>query len=114
MRYALIIHEDPSAYDGLGEEEREALTAEYMALRDDPCVVDGARLHPPAATTTIRVDDGRTLVVDGPFAETKEVFGGWYLLEADDLDAAIAIAERVPATRMGGVVEIRPLVEYAR
>ena len=114
MRYALIIHEDPSAYDGLGEDERRALTAEYMALRDDPCVVDGARLHPPTATTTVRVDDGRTLVADGPFAETKEVFGGWYLLEADDLDAAIAIAERVPATRMRGVVEIRPLVEYAR
>jgi hypothetical protein len=114
MRYALLIHEDPAAYDGLADDARQAITAEYLALRDDPRVVDGARLHPPAATTTIRVDGGETLVADGPFADTKEVFGGWYLLEADDLDAAIAIAERIPATRMGGVVEIRPLVEYAR
>jgi hypothetical protein len=111
MRYALLINELPTAYDGLGEEERRAISAEYFALRDDPRVVDGAHLHPPASATTIRVEDGETLVTDGPFADTKEVFGGWYLLDADDLDAAISIAARVPAARMGGSVEIRPLVE---
>jgi hypothetical protein len=114
MRYALLINELPGTYDDLGPEEREALTAEYFAIRDDPRVVDGGRLQPAATATTVRVDDGRTLLADGPFAETKEVFGGWFLLEADDLDAAIEIAERIPATRMGGSVEIRALVEYAR
>jgi hypothetical protein len=114
MRYALLINELPGTYDGLGPEERQALTAEYFAIRDDPRVVDGGRLQPAATATTVRVDDGRTLLTDGPFAATKEVFGGWFLLEADDLDAAIEIAERIPATRMGGSVEIRALVEYAR
>jgi len=114
MRYALLINELPDTYDGLGPEERQALTAEYFAIRDDPRVVDGGRLQPAATATTVRVDEGRTLLTDGPFAETKEIFGGWFLLEADDLDAAIEVAERIPAIRMGGSVEIRALVEYAR
>jgi hypothetical protein len=114
MRYALLINELPDTYDGLGPDERQALTAEYFAIRDDPRVVGGGRLPPAATATTVRVDEGRTLLTDGPFAETKEIFGGWFLLEADDLDAAIEIAERIPATRMGGSVEIRALVEYAR
>ena len=114
MRYALLINELPGSYDGLGPDELGALTAEYFAIRDDPRVVDGGRLQPAATATTVRMDDGRTLLTDGPFAETKEVFGGWFLLEAADLDAAIEVAERIPATRMGGSVEIRALVEYAR
>jgi hypothetical protein len=114
MRYALLINEARGSYDGLGEEERRALTAEYLALRDDPRVVDGARLGPAETATTVRAQGGETLVADGPFADTKEVFGGWYLVAADDLDAAIDVAARIPATRMGGSVEIRPLVEYAR
>ena len=112
MRYALLIHERRGSYEGLGEEELSALTGEYLALRDDPRVVDGARLKPVEMTTTVRVQDGETLVADGPFAETKEVFGGYYVLHADDLDSAIEIAARIPALRMGGVVEIRPIVEY--
>jgi hypothetical protein len=114
MRYALLIHELPGADDELGPDERQAISAEYFAIRDDPRVVDGGRLQPIDTATTVRVGDGRTLVADGPFAETKEVFGGWFLLEADHLDAAIEIAGRIPAARMGGSVEIRPLVEYAR
>jgi hypothetical protein len=114
MRYALLINELPDAYDGLADEERRAITAEYLDLRDDPRVVGGARLRPAATATTIRADGGETLVSDGPFADTKEVFGGWYVLDAEDLDAAIAIAERIPALRMGGSVEIRPLVELDR
>jgi hypothetical protein len=114
MRYALLIHEAPGTYDGMDDDARQALTAEYFAIRDDARVVDGGRLQPADTATTVRVDDGRTLVADGPFADTKEVFGGWFLLDADDLDAAIEIAGRIPAARMGGSVEIRALVEYAR
>jgi hypothetical protein len=111
MRYALLIHILPSSYDGLDDDARDALTGEYLALREDPRVVGGEHLGPVHTATTVRVQDGSTLVADGPFADTKEVFGGFYLLDADDLDAAIEIAERVPAARMGGSVEIRPLVE---
>jgi hypothetical protein len=114
MRYALLIHERPGADDGLDDDARSALTGEYLALRDDPRVVDGARLKPIETATTVRVENGETLVADGPFADTKEVFGGYFLMDADDLDGAIEIATRIPAARMGGVVEIRPLVEYPR
>ena len=114
MRYALLIHEDPGSYDGLGDDELRALTGEYLALRDDPRIVDGGRLKPIETTTTVRVQNGETLVADGPFADTKEVFGGYFLMDAQDLDGAIEIAARIPAARMGGVVEIRPLVEYPR
>ena len=112
MQYALLIYEAPGAYDGLGDEDREALTAEYMALREDPRVVGGGRLQGVETATTVRVQDGQTLVADGPFAETKEVFGGYYLFEADNLDAATELAGRIPAVRMNGVVEIRPMWRY--
>ena len=68
-------------------------------------------LQPAATATTVRVDGGETLTTDGPFAETKEALGGFYLIEADDLDAALEIAARMPAARLGGSVEVRPLVE---
>ena len=73
--------------------------------------IRGAQLQPPATATTVRVQDGRTLTTDGPFPETKEALGGYYLLEADDLDAAIELAARIPAARLGGAIEVRPLVE---
>jgi hypothetical protein len=69
-------------------------------------------MQPPETATTVRVQDGRTLTTDGPFAELKEAIGGYFVYEADDLDAAIAMAARVPAARMGGAVEVRPVVEY--
>ena len=71
----------------------------------------GHQLQPPETATTVRVQDGRTLTTDGPFAETKDAFGGYYLFEADDLDAAIELAARIPAARMGGAIEVRPVVE---
>jgi len=114
MRYAVLIYERPGAYDPLSPEERQAVSAEYLAIRDDPRVVDGARLQPAEMATTVRVREGGTLITDGPFADTKEVFGGYYLLTADNLDAAIEIAERIPAARMGGSVEIRPMLEPER
>jgi hypothetical protein len=111
MEYALLIYEKPGAYDGLGEAKRKAVIGEYWALRDDPRVVAGAGLKPIATATTVRVHDREALVTDGPFAETKEVFGGFFIVKADDIDAAIEIAARCPAARMGGSVEIRPIVE---
>jgi hypothetical protein len=112
VRYALLIYTDPDAYDRLSEEERRAMSDEAWALRDDPRVVDGMRLHSVEAATTVRVKDGETLVSDGPFADTKEVFGGCYVFEADDLDAAIELAARIPSARLlGGSVEIRPVLE---
>jgi hypothetical protein len=109
VRYALLINERPGAYDGLDGGQQAAITAEYLALRDDDRVLDGARLASADTATTVRAVDGELLLTDGPFAETKEVFGGYYLVEAADLDAALAIAARIPALRMGGSVEVRPV-----
>jgi len=110
MRYALLIYEMPGVHDGETDEQRQALTAEYMALYDDPRVKSGAHLRPVDTATTVRAD----LVTDGPFANTKEIFGGFFLIEADDLDGALEIAKRVPAQRFGGAIEVRPITEYSR
>ncbi len=114
MQYALLIYERPGSYDGFNDEQRQAVSQEYTAIRMDPHVVGGAQLQPVQTATTVRVASDETLITDGPFADTKEVFGGYYLLEADDLDAAIEIAARIPAARLGGSVEVRPLVELPR
>ena len=110
MQYAVLIYEKPGAYDGLDGDARAAVTAEYMAIMGDERIVGGAQLQPPDTATTVRVKDGEDLITDGPFADTKEVFGGYYVLEAGDLDAALALARRIPAARLGGAVEVRPLV----
>ncbi|MGP0100766.1 MAG: YciI family protein [Solirubrobacteraceae bacterium] len=113
MRYLLQIYmpEDGSVWERLSEDEKSALSGEYVALMQAPGVTGGAQLQPATSATTIRVQDGSPLSTDGPFLETKEALGGYYLLEVDDLDAAIELAARVPAARMGGAVEVRPLVE---
>jgi hypothetical protein len=111
MRYAVLIYERPSAYDRFSDDERRAVSAEYLELAREAYVVGGARLQGVEMATTVRVQDERSLITDGPFADTKEVFGGFYLLEADDLDGALAFAARIPAARLGGCVEVRPLVE---
>jgi hypothetical protein len=118
MKYILLIHQgaaatprDPSAWDQLSEQEQKAVYAEYMAISNDPRVTSGEQLADPGTATTVRVEDGKTLTTDGPFVELKEAIGGYFLLEADDLDAAIELAARVPAARMGGAVEVRPIVE---
>jgi hypothetical protein len=113
MQYALLIYPKPGADEGRSDAERRAITAEYMAIGQDARVRVGAQLQPAEMTTTVRVQAGKRLVTDGPFADTKEVFGGLYLFEADDLDAAIDLAGRIPAARLGGAVEIRPVVERA-
>ena len=110
MQYALLIYSKPGAAEALGDDEQEAVHLEYMELRDLPGMTGGASLHPVETATTVRVVDNTVLVTDGPFADTKEVFAGFYLLEADDLDRATEIAARIPAARLGGSVEIRPIV----
>ena len=111
MKYALLIHSNDEQWEERSEAEQRAITGEYMALSELPGMFGGAQLEPTTATTTVRVDDGRTLTTDGPFAETKEALGGFYLFEAPNLDDAIEVAARIPAARLGGAVEVRPLVE---
>jgi hypothetical protein len=112
MQYLLQVYtgESIAAWEQLSEDEKSAVTAEYMAIMQTPGVTGGAQLQPAMTATTVRVRDGATLTTDGPFPETKEALGGYYLFEAEDLDAAIDLAARVPTARMGGAVEVRPLV----
>jgi hypothetical protein len=119
MKYMLLIHQgdtptprDPEAWERLSEDERNAVYADYRAVSETPGVTAGLQLQEPDTATTVRVQDGRTLVTDGPFAETKEALGGYLVFEADDLDAAIALAARIPAARMGGAIEVRPIAEW--
>jgi hypothetical protein len=114
MRYALLINERPGADDPLDEHERAALSAEYMAFHDDPRVIGGEHLQSAETATTVRITDGEILLTDGPFADTKEIFGGYFLVEAPDLDSALEVACRVPALRFGGSVEVRPLESPAQ
>jgi hypothetical protein len=113
MQYALLIYTKPGTVESLSPAEREALSVEYFALRDEPGVLGGAGLQPVTTATTIRLADGKPLVTDGPFADTKEVFGGYYLYEADNLDQAIELASRIPALRLGGTIEVRPVMGKA-
>jgi hypothetical protein len=111
MKYALLINSGPGSFDDLSEAERQAITAEYMAIGGEPGCLGGDQLHPPHTATTVRVQDGQTLTTDGPFADTKEVFAGYFLFDVDGLDNAIDLAARIPAARLGGSVEVRPVVE---
>jgi hypothetical protein len=112
----LLIHQgdtptpdDPEAWGRLSEDEQKQIYADYMALNQTPGVEHGVRMQPPETATTVRVQDGRTLTTDGPFVEMKEALGGYLFFEADDLDAAIELASRIPAARLGGAIEVRPL-----
>jgi hypothetical protein len=113
MQYMLQIFssEASEAFERLSEAEQSAVMGEYLAISQAAGVTGGAQLRPADTATTVRVQDGRTLTTDGPFPETKEALGGYYMLDADDLDAAIELASRIPAARMGGVIEVRPVVE---
>jgi hypothetical protein len=111
MRYALLIYPKPGSHEALGEDEYESVNAEYWAFREDPRCLGGAHLQPIETATTIRHGDGENLITDGPYADTKEVLGGYFVFEASNLDEALEVAERVPAVRLGGAVEVRPVVE---
>jgi hypothetical protein len=111
MKYLLQIYPATGELEGLSEDEQNALVDEYLALRQSPAVIGGEQLQPVETATTVRVENGQTFLTDGPFVEAKEHLGGYYLVDADDLDGALEIAERIPAARMGGAVEVRPLLE---
>jgi hypothetical protein len=118
MKYILLIHQGdaptpytPEKWAQLSEDEQNEVYAGYQALNQNPDVTPGVQMQPPETATTVRVDDGETLTTDGPFVAVKEALGGFLVLEADDLDAAIELASRIPAARMGGAVEVRPLAE---
>jgi hypothetical protein len=110
MKYALLVYSDPGAHD-LPAEDMAEVMHDYEALRTAPGYVTSGQLHGPDMATTVRANNGGLLTTDGPFADTKEVFGGFYLFDLDDMDAALAVAERIPVLRLGGSVEVRPLVE---
>jgi hypothetical protein len=112
VQYALLIYGSGEGWEQLSKEEQEAQTHEYMALSQRAETRGGADLGDLASATTVRVDDGDTLTADGPFAETKEYLGGFYLVECDSLDDAIAFAAKIPAARNGGTIEVRPVVEH--
>ena len=120
MKYLLLIHQgstptprDPEAWATLSEEEQKQVYADYQALNQTPGVTPGVQMGDPETATTVRVEDGKTLTTDGPFVETKEALGGYLVFEADDLDAAIELASRIPAARLGGAIEVRPVVEWS-
>jgi hypothetical protein len=114
MKYALLIYSKPGSHEALSEDAYKAALGEYSALSNDSRCLEGAQLQPVETATTVRVHNGQTLTTDGPFAETKEVFGGYYVFEAGDLDEAIDLAARIPAAAIGGSVEVRPVVERER
>jgi hypothetical protein len=113
MKYLLQIYPAGAReeFERLPADEQHAIVEEYAAIGRSPEVVGGEQLQPVETATTVRVQNGETLLTDGPFVDAKEHLGGYCLVEAGDLDAALAIAARIPAARMGGAVEVRPLVE---
>ena len=118
MNYLLLIQQgdtptpaDPEAWGRLSEDEQSSIYRDYQAVNETPGVTPGTWMEPPETATTVRVQDGKTLTTDGPFVAVKEALGGYLFFEADDLDAAIELASRIPAARFGGAVEVRPLKE---
>jgi hypothetical protein len=114
MKYMLLIYHDEKAWEAKSEVEREPLLAEFGRLRHQLLssgqYLDGAPLRPTSSATSVRVRDGKRLLTDGPFAETREQLGGYFLIDAKDRDEAISIAARIPAARWG-TIEVRQLVE---
>jgi hypothetical protein len=111
MKYAALIYGSDEEWESRTDDEKAAIYKEYFALSEANGVFGGAELAAAATATTVRVRDGETMTTDGPFVETKEVLGGLYLLEAENLDDAISFAARIPAARYGAI-EVRPLVEH--
>jgi hypothetical protein len=113
MKYMLLIHEAEKAFQALSEAERQAIYAEYRKFSEEIAAsghyVGGSELQPTSAATSVKIRNGKRLVTDGPFAETREQLGGYYLVEAKDLDEAIALAARIPSARTG-TIEVRPLM----
>ena len=119
MKYMLMIHQgttptplDPEAWGALSDDEQQAIYAAYKTVNETPGVTPGNGLQPPETATTVRVQDGTTVTTDGPFVDTKEALNGYLIYEAADLDAAIELAALIPAARLGGAIEVRPIMEW--
>jgi len=116
MKYLLLIYQDEQSWNAISETERQQIYAEYGKLREELLArgqfVTGSQLQPITTATTVRVRDGKELITDGPFAETHEQLGGYFLIEANNLDEATSIAAKIPSARAGSI-EVRPLVERA-
>jgi hypothetical protein len=118
MQYVMLIYQGTTplpgseAWETLSKDDQKAVYADYAALNQTPGVTPGLPLGLPENATTVRVQDGQTLTTDGPFVTVKEALGGFFVFEADDLDAAIELASRVPAARLGGAIEIRASETY--
>lgn len=117
MKYMLLIYQGTTPlpgtpeWDALSQEEQGKVYAAYQAINRNPAVEPGVQMQSPDAATTVRVEAGKPLTTDGPFADTKEAIGGYLLFEADNIESAIELATQIPAASMGGAVEVRPLVE---
>ena len=112
MQYMLLVYDDPKLEGPeVTEEETKAIYEEYAAVSRDKATKHSAQLQPTEAAKTVRVKNGSTLVTDGPFAETKEALGGYYLVEADSIDEALKLAAKIPSARLGGSIEVRPIIE---
>ena len=114
MQYAFLIYANPEAYAAMTQEERSALLQEYQAFAQDVVERDimrgGSQLQPTSTATTLRIRNAQKLIIDGPFAETKEQLAGYFVLQCKDLDEALALAERMPDVKHSSI-EIRPVVE---
>ena len=117
MKYMLLIQQGDTPtpqseeWARLSEDEQKAVYVDYQAVNETPGVSPGEWMEPPETATTVRVQEGKTLTTDGPFVAVKEALGGYLFYEAENLDAAIELAARIPAARLGGDVEVRPLKE---
>lgn len=118
MRYMLLIYGDEKRRETMSEAERGAMFKEYgeftQSIRQSGAFLAGDPLQLTRTATTVRGRNGKTLTTDGPFAETKEQLGGYYIVEAKNLDEAISIAARIPAVRVGGAIEVRPIMELGQ
>lgn len=119
MKYMLLIYQgtaptprSPDAWARLSQDEQKAIFGAYQAINETAGVTPGVVLQPAAETaTTVRVEDGKVLTTEGPFVPVERALDGYLMFETDDPDAAIELASRIPAARMGGAVEVRPVVE---
>ena len=111
MQYMLLVYDDPKAWPERSEDEYKGIYNEYAAVAQDAATKHSAQLKGTEEAKTVRIKDGDTLVTDGPFAETKETLGGYYLVEAGSIAEALKLAAKIPSARLGGSIEVRPIVE---
>ena len=117
MKYLCLIYDDEKVWESMPRSESDAYMGEYMAftdgIRESGQFIAGEALQPVATATTVRIRNGKLSTTDGPFAETREQLGGFYLIEARDLNEAIQVAAKIPSARLGSV-EVRPVIDFSQ